>query len=275
MLEGKSWVFDVTTGNVDRRRKSFGASVVSVLFHGLLFGIVLVLISREVVEKPPEEVEITFFSQKPPPPPPPPAAKKKSSKKKKKPKVEKKPEIIPEELVQPEEVQPEVEDEEEEEVEDEEEEEDGAVEGGVEGGQKGGVVGGQLGGKEGGVVGGDIASLGFGESQGLCTRRPAITYPDQAKAMGIEGHVRIKILIDTNGKIVKRKDELCTRFGQAEKKERRVRWHPSLCIEAVSGPEALYYESLVAWGTTKWSPYKSGSVFTRYIANVETVYRLQ
>ncbi len=268
-------MFDVTTGNVDKRRKSFGASVVSLLVHGALFGIVIALAAREVVEKPPEEVEITFFSQKPPPPPPPPPAKKKTTtKKKKKPKVEKKPEIVPQELVQPEEI-PEEEPEEEEEAEDDGEEVDGGVEGGVEGGQKGGTLGGQIGGKEGGTVGGDIASLGFGESQGLCTRRPSITYPEQAKALGIEGTVRVKILIDTAGKIVKRKDELCTRFQDADNKERRLRWHPALCIEAVSGPEALYYESLVAWGTTKWSPYKSGNVYTRYIANVETRYSLQ
>jgi len=270
-------LFDVTTGNVDKRRKSLGASIVSILVHGALLGIVFVLAAREVVEKPPEEVEITFFSQKLPPPPPPPPASKKSTKKKKKkkPKVEKKPEIIPEELVQPEEIPEEVPEEEVEEVEEEEEEIDGGVAGGVEGGVKGGKLGGQLGGKEGGVVGGDINSLGFGESKGLCKGRPAISYPDQAKSLGIEGTVRIKILIDTDGKIVKRKEELCSRFQTADKKERRLRWHPALCIEAVSGPEVLYYETLVAWGTTKWSPYKSGNVFTRYIANVETNYSLQ
>ncbi len=132
-----------------------------------------------------------------------------------------------------------------------------------------------MGGKQGGELGGDVASLGFGESQGLCQRKPNITYPEQAKTMGVEGTVRVKILIDTNGKIVKRKEDICKRFQEADKKERRTRWHPGLCIEAVSGPEPLYYETLVAWGTTKWSPYKSGNVFTRYFANVETVYKLQ
>ncbi len=271
-------MFDVTTGNVDKRRKSFGASLVSLLVHGALFGIVFVLAAKEVVEKPPEEVEITFFSQKPPPPPPPPPAssKKKKKKKKKKPKVEKKPEIKPEELVQPEEIPEEIPEEEEvEEEEIEDEEEDGGQEGGVPGGEKGGQVGGQVGGKQGGELGGDVASLGFGESQGLCQRKPNITYPEQAKTMGVEGTVRVKILIDTNGKIVKRKEDICKRFQEADKKERRTRWHPGLCIEAVSGPEPLYYETLVAWGTTKWSPYKSGNVFTRYFANVETVYKLQ
>ncbi|MCO4768651.1 MAG: energy transducer TonB [Deltaproteobacteria bacterium] len=270
-------MFDVTTGNVDKRRKSFGASLVSVLVHGALFGIIFVLAAREVVEKPPEEVEITFFSQKPPPPPPPPPASssKKKKKKKKKKKIEKKPEIKPEELVQPEEIPEEIPEEEEVEDDEPDEEIDGGVVGGVEGGQKGGVLGGELGGKEGGVVGGDITSLGFGESQGLCQRKPAITYPEQAKAMGVEGKVRLKILIDTNGKVVKRKDEVCKRFQTADKKTRRTRWHPSLCIEAVSGPEPLYYETLVAWGTAKWTPYKSGNVFTRYFANVETNYKLQ
>lgn len=266
-------MFDVTTGSVDKRRKSRGAAFVSILLHVGVVGIVIALTARGVVEPPPEEVEITFFSQKPPPPPPPPPASSSPKKTQTKPKVEKKPDLKPQELVQPEEIPEEVA-----ETEPEEssvEEEDGAVDGGVEGGVKGGVKGGEVGGKEGGKVGGDINSLGMGESQSLCLRKPTITYPEQAKALGIEGTVRIRILIDIDGKIVKRKEELCANFQTADSQQRRIRWHPSLCIEAVSGPEALYYETLMAWGTAKWSAWKSGNVFTRVFANVETNYRLQ
>ena len=137
------------------------------------------------------------------------------------------------------------------------------------------MAGGVVGGVVGGVEGGDINSLGLGESRGLVLRKPAQTYPEQAKALGIEGTVRVKILVDTDGKIVKRKEDVCKRFQEADKKTRRVRWHPSLCVEAVSGPEALYYETLVAWGTAKFAPWKSGNVFTRYFGTIDVVYKLQ
>jgi protein TonB len=226
--------------------------------------------ARTIIEKPPESVEITFFSTAPPPPPPPPPA---STTKKKKKKKEKKEEIRPEELVQPQEIpeeepEPEPEDEPEEEV-------DGGVVGGVEGGQIGGVIGGEIGGVEGGVVGGDIASLGIGQSRGLCTRKPNIRYPEQAKQMGIEGTVKVRILVGLDGKIAKKKDEYCKAWHAADKKARRMRWHPRLCIEAISGPETLYYETLVAWGTAKFRPWKSGNVFARYWGNITTDYKLK
>ena len=97
-------------------------------------------------------------------------------------------------------------------------------------GQNGGVVGGELGGVEGGKVGGDIASLGIGQSRGLCTRKPNIRYPEQAKQMGVEGTVKVRILVGTDGKIAKKKDEFCKGWHQADKKTRRVRWHPRLCM---------------------------------------------
>lgn len=142
--------------------------------------------------------------------------------------------------------------------------------GGVAGGQAGGVVGGQLGGE----VGGDIASLGISESKGLCLRKPEIRYPEQAKQMGIEGTVQVKILIDVDGKIVKRKDAACAPFLPADKAALKL-WHPQLCMEVQAGPEVLHYETLTACGLTKWGPYKSGNVNTRYWARFEVNFRLK
>lgn len=279
-------MFEATTGESEQNRKSFGASVVSLVIHVLLGAVVFWFAAQEVVEDTPQDVEITFFSQKPPPPPPPPppaGGKKKTTQKK--PKVEKKPEpepepVQPDELVQPDEPETPPEEEEDEPDESEDEEfvdggEEGGEEGGEIGGEVGGQVGGEVGGKVGGEIGGDINSLGVGESEGLCARKPNILYPDQAKQLGVEGNVRVRILVDTDGKTVKRKDEACKGFHSADKKERRVRWHPNLCIEAVSGPEILYYDTLVAWGTAKWRPWVSGNVNARYYANVETNYKLQ
>ncbi|MBJ93581.1 MAG: hypothetical protein CMP23_03815 [Rickettsiales bacterium] len=93
--------------------------------------------------------------------------------------------------------------------------------------------------------------------------------------MGIEGTVKVRILVGTDGKIAKKKDEYCKGWHAADKKTRRVRWHPRLCIEAVSGPEALYYETLVAWGTAKFRPWKSGNVNARYWGNITTDYKLK
>ncbi len=266
-------MFDATTGASLQARRSPMAGLASLAIHALVIGAVLYFTTRAVIEKPPEQLEITFFSAAPPPPPPPPPApskKKKTTKKKK----EKEPDITPDELVQPQEVPEEIP---EEEVEEEEEieEVDGGVVGGVEGGVAGGELGGELGGVIGGEVGGDIASLGIGQSRGQCIRKPTIRYPEQAKQMGIEGMVKVRILIGTDGKIVKNKEEICRAFQSADKKTRRTRWHPRLCIEAVSGPEALYYETLIAWGTAKFRPWKSGNVYSRYWGNITTDYKLR
>ncbi|HCP47732.1 MAG TPA: hypothetical protein DIU15_16950 [Deltaproteobacteria bacterium] len=267
-------MFEATTGAIERSRRSPAAALLSILLHAAIAVGIVYFGAKKVIEKPPENVEITFFSTAPPPPPPPPPAATKKKKKKKKKKKEKKPEIKPEELVQPQEIPEEIPEEEEPEEEPEEEVEDGVV-GGVEGGVAGGKLGGELGGVEGGVVGGDIASLGVGQSRGLCTRKPNIRYPEQAKQMGIEGIVKVRILVGIDGKIAKKKDEFCKGWHEADGKTRRTRWHPQLCIEAVSGPEILYYETLIAWGTAKFRPWKSGNVFARYWGNITTDYKLK
>ncbi len=266
-------LFDSTTGAHQQDRRSPAAALISLLLHGAVAGVFLfILLSAKEVIKPPVEVEVTFYSA-PPPPPPPPAAP--TPKKKKKKKKKKKPKIEPEELVQPEEIPEEIPEETEEEV---EEEPDEVVDGGVPGGQEGGVKGGKVGGELGGKVGSEgtgIGEFGIGESVGRAMSKPRITYPEEAKMMEIEGTVQLRILVDINGKVVKSKDAQCEGWHKADKQTRRKRWHNLKCIEAVSGPEALYYETIQAWSGIKWKPYKSGDVFTRYWANVTTSYKLK
>ena len=248
------------------------AGFISLVLHALVAVLAFVfLFSAKEVIKPPVEVEVTFYSAPPPPPPPPAASTPKQKKKKKK----KKPKVEPQELVQPEEIPEEIPEEDVEETEEEPEEVvDGGVPGGQEGGVKGGKIGGQIGGQEGGK-GTDIHAFGLGESEGRAMSHPRIIYPEEAKNMEIEGTVQLRILVDVNGKVVKAKDAACEGWLKADAKTRRRRWHPMKCIEAVAGPEVLYYETIQAWSGIKWKPYKTGDVFTRYWANIQTKYTLQ
>jgi len=258
-------LFEATTKTNQRGRRSPAAGVLSLVLHALLaFFVVTVLMKAKQVVAPPPDLEVTFFSAPPPPPPPPPKAakKKKKKKKKKEPIVE----PIPQELVQPEEIPEEIPETEEEEVEEDEELADAGVEGGVEGGVAGGQVDG---------TGKNTHDFGVGESRGLCVKKPPARYPDMAKEMNIEGTVRVRLLIGVDGKIVKAKDERCTEWHTTSKKDRRRNWHPRLCVEATTGPEALIYETLTAWGTSKWRPWQSGNVNTNYYANVEVNYQLK
>ncbi|MCP4868310.1 MAG: energy transducer TonB [Proteobacteria bacterium] len=265
-------MFDATTGESQQNRKSPMAGFISLLLHVLVGVLAFVfLFSAKDVIKPPVEVEVTFYSAPPPPPPPPaPSTPKKKKKKKKK----KKPKIEPQELVQPEEIPEEIPEEDVEETGDGPEEVvGGGVPGGVQGGVEGGKVGGQIGGVKGGT-GTDIAAFGLGESVGRAMSKPRIAYPEEAKMMELEGTVQLRILVDVNGKVVKAKDAACEGWHKVDTKTRRRRWHGMKCIEAVSGPEALYYETIQAWSGIKWMPYKTGDTFTRYWANVTTSYKL-
>jgi len=264
-------LFESTTGQYQQDRRSPLAGFISLLFHFLIGALAFVfLFSAKEALTPPVEVEVTFYSAPPPPPPPPAPSQPKKKKKKKK----KKPKVEPQELVQPEEIPEEIPEEDYEETEEEPEEVvDGGVPGGQIGGEKGGKIGGQIGGTKGGT-GTDIHAFGLAESVGRALSQPRIKYPEEAKMMEIEGTVQLRILIDINGKVIKAKDPVCEGFQKADKRTRRLRWHPTKCIEAVAGPDALYYDSIQAWSGIKWKPYKSGDVFTRYWVNVQTIYRL-
>ena len=123
-----------------------------------------------------------------------------------------------------------------------------------------------------GGTGSDVHSIGLGESKGLCTQKPPQKYPQMAREMGIDGIVRVRLLISTKGEIIKKKDPLCKSWFDLDRKERRQKrkfWHPGLCIEATSGPDTLLFDALSAWGTSGWRPYRRLGVDTNYYANVE------
>jgi periplasmic protein TonB len=235
------------------------ATVLSVAVHALAVLIILMLARKTVVAEAPVEVDITFFSAPPPPPPPPPPASTttKKKKKKKKKKIEKKPDPIPTELVQPTEIPEEIPEEEEPDAEEDEEDDeelaDAGVVGGVEGGVKGGVVGGVVGGVKGGVLGGSLDWNGGQNSKGRCRDIGMPRYPEMAKNMGIEGNVLIRVAIDEKGKVMKAKDERCSLYAKADRATRRKSWHPRLCMHAVSGPEELYFDTLMHYAALRCS----------------------
>jgi hypothetical protein len=86
--------------------------------------------------------------------------------------------------------------------------------------------------------------------------------------------VRLRILVGADGKIVEARSPSCTGWARATRKQRRREWHPRLCVEVLSGPEALRYEALQHWGAVRWSPHRSGTVAVPYLAHVESRFRL-
>ncbi len=252
-------MFEATTGATRRGRRSPMATILSIGLHALAVVIVVMIGRKTVVAEALPEVEVTFFSAPPPPPPPPPPASSttKKKKKKKKPKVEKQPDPTPQELVQPTEIPEEIPEVEEPDVEETDDEEvaDAGVVGGVEGGVAGGVVGGVVGGVEGGVVGGDINSVGKEAAEGRCKNLGKPRYPDMAREMQIEGRVELRVVIDETGKVMKAKDERCTWYADADRSARRKSWHPRLCIEALEGPEALVFDTLMHYAGMRCQPW--------------------
>lgn len=262
-------MFETTTGELNKRRRSPAGVIVSFVLHGVVALVLIAWGAREIIVEDEEITELVFMSAPPPPPPPPPPG---GSSKPKKPKVEKPPET-PQEIVQPVEVPDEIP--EEQPVESEAPPIEGGQEGGVEGGVVGGQVGGVVGGQIGGVLGGEIGSLGSGETVGQIKWKAQPRYPDMARESGLQGDVDVKILVDIDGKVAKAKSEHCKEWAAASKEDRRKRWHPSLCIYAVSGPDELYYESIMAAGDSKYLPWKSGNVFTRFWGTITYKFKLQ
>jgi protein TonB len=253
-------LFEATTGATQRGRRSPMATILSIALHGVAVLIVLALGQKTVDAVAPAEVDVTFFSAPPPPPPPPPPPASTTSetkkKKKKKPKVEKEPDPIPQELVQPTEIPEEIpEIEEPEDAEESDEVADAGVVGGVEGGVAGGVVGGVAGGVKGGVVGGSLNWNSDMNSAGRCRDIGMPRYPEMAKSMNITGMVKLKIAVDETGKVMKAKDDRCDMYQTADRQERRTSWHPRLCMRAVSGPEELYFDTLMHYAALKCAPW--------------------
>lgn len=176
--------------NVPKTRFGLG-TVLSILVHVGLLGLVVWLSSRPTHINEPDP-EVTFFAALPvaPPPPPPPPPKKKVQKK-----VEVKPK--PDAIIQPKEIPIEKPPEKEPEPEKSagpDEGPDEGVEGGVEGGVAGGVIGGSIGG------GTDVVAFGEGMTRPVYDVREltAKMVTREAREAGVSGMliVRCKIFAD-------------------------------------------------------------------------------
>ena len=76
-----------------------------------------------------------------------------------------------------------------------------------------------------------------------------------AKQMQVEGLVRLRVVIDETGKVMKANDDRCAWYGKADRKEKRQQWHPRLCIQALEGPEALVFDTLMHYAGMRCQPW--------------------
>ena len=103
---------------------------------------------------------------------------------------------------------------------------------------------------------------------------PKITYPSEAIGAEVDGTVRVHLLVDVDGSIVKNKDERCSGWAAATKKQRRLFWHPAKCVWA-EGRKELAKATIWAWSEPTWQPYEDPDLGpAAYWAEVKTTYDL-
>ncbi len=232
-------VFEATTQVVLKKRRNPLGVIISVLFHvALVAAIIGVAARKDDPEEKPVEVEVTFFTHTPaaaPPPPPPPPPPASSSKKRTNSEV-KKPQVRPDEIVQPEDVEA-LPENEELAAADVVEGTDFGVEGGVEGGVIGGVVGGVIGGTGTTLGGGGVLDLAVDASSVTRVDKPDPAYPALAKKNGIEGEVVLEVIFGTDG----RPEEITVK----------------------AGPKLFHKEAVKAVEKWRIDPVRSGNVVTK------------
>jgi len=114
------------------------------------------------------------------------------------------------------------------------------------------------------------------EVQGRRTmpRFPRFTYPERALRAGIEGMVLTRILVGEDGRVVRRRSEDCAEFHTATRFERRVNWHPRLCMVG-TGPRPLLYQTLITWGEARFLPVPAEDGTPRsYFFTAQVVYTI-
>lgn len=119
-----------------------------------------------------------------------------------------------------------------------------------------------------------VPEVSSSESRGRALAKPTITYPKVAKINGVEGEVRLKLLVDVDGRPVLRTLSRCAAWHEASAAVRRADFHPRWCMWAVEGPRELVRETVRAWGNVRWKPYVSRGRASQYWVNVITEYRL-
>ena len=203
-------------GSVQRTASSF---LLTLLFNGTLFSLVLWLGSKAVEKA--EEVKdklVAVSMEAPPPPPPPPPAGGGKKKKEKKPDEE----IVKEEVP----VEPVILEKEEEKPVEDEGEEEGPE--GVEGGVKDGVVDGVVGGVKDGVLGGQLGGTGpktvhWSEVQVKTRVKPR--FPEAAKQLGMkEEKCIVHIVVGVDGRAEDVTFKACPELFKASAKEAAMQW---------------------------------------------------
>lgn len=185
-----------------RTKRSWKATLASLVFHGALIGVIIVISTQATQrvtaeDKPMHAFLLSKAAPPPPPPPPPPAASHAAST----PKIVKPVQVPQPTFVQPREIPQEVP-----KVEiptptttapvdttpaQTSTEPPGAQEGGVAGGVAGGVVGGQTGGIVGGEIGGQIGGVLGGEKGGVVGGTVGGTGEDTGDAKPSDGPLRV------------------------------------------------------------------------------------
>lgn len=84
---------------------------------------------------------------------------------------------------------------------------------------------------------------------------PRPSCPRDALALGIEGTVRARVAVGGSGWPARRADEGCRCFPFASKQDRRVRWHPTPCVEASpDSPAPLVHDTVLHSGSLRYLP---------------------
>lgn len=126
------------------------------------------------------------------------------------------------------------------------------------------------------TAGDDLAELEEDDLTDLVASWPQMAYPPAAKELGIEGTLRVKILVDEQGQVVKRKNPRCRWNDLSRKERRRTRFHFLKCVEVVSGPMDFEIEVLSAWAfQAVFRPYVGPDGPSAYIAVVDVVFKLR
>jgi len=102
--------------------------------------------------------------------------------------------------------------------------------------------------------------------------RPTMRYPEEAKAAGISGRVLLQLLFDERGRVVRRGHKDCP-WRTMDAAERKARtFHPSRCVEALTGPRELQLGAVDAWAAARVKPWPDTPAV--HFALFETTYKL-
>ncbi len=121
------------------------------------------------------------------------------------------------------------------------------------------------------------ASTGSKGTPARVTVHPSISYPEAARRAGVEGTVVVRIFVDTNGRLVPRKDPACRGSSMSPEERRESFFAKRWCVEATSGPDALRTEAVLDWVTSaRFEPATgaSGTAIRSYL-KMTTVYKLR